>query len=397
MSKLSKNRRFSIECLEDRQMMAGDVEVIFAAGSANTLLVKEAAGQAGTAQAVMVSRAPTGGLRFSGLENLDGSVSKINGKSFVDFPAGISYGVDFRLGGGSDIVQIKGSPSTTFSALNIAVGSLSGTSPDNDQVTLENVTAFGGISISTFRGTDVVNVTNSTINRDFTGNANLTIKTGVDAAVGEGDRDVVFLEGLNVVGSTDITTGASRDDVVVRKSQLGSSNLEGVLINTGAGADFVDFTAASGDVSQVSVSGNLSIVAGLENEKDVDNVKLQEVFADNISMQLGGGGDVVDMVRVFANHNMGLAGNSGDDVMTLAEIEVSDNFFATMGAGNDTLDMTFVKAKSMTLDGGGDFDTLEKHQMPFIPTLVQKNWEVINGVRQRTIPPVNGGVLTAAR
>src|SRR5215207_6944476 len=127
MSNFNKNRRFRMERLEDRQLMAGDISIIQAAGGTNTLIVKEADGQAGTAQAVMVSRLSNGFIRFTGLPNADGSVTKINGQPSADFAQG--FGLDFRLGGGSDKVHLK---NLQYGGdINVAVGSLSGATPDN--------------------------------------------------------------------------------------------------------------------------------------------------------------------------------------------------------------------------------------------------------------------------
>src|SRR5690349_20776243 len=80
MTTFNKHRVIGMERLEDRRLMSGDIEIIQAADS-NTLIVKEAAGQAGTAQAVLVSRQPSGMIRFTGLANADGSITKINNQT----------------------------------------------------------------------------------------------------------------------------------------------------------------------------------------------------------------------------------------------------------------------------------------------------------------------------
>ncbi len=59
---LKQNRRLSIENLEARQMMAGDVTAAVQNGN---LYITEAAGQAGLDNAVQISELPSGMIRVA--------------------------------------------------------------------------------------------------------------------------------------------------------------------------------------------------------------------------------------------------------------------------------------------------------------------------------------------
>lgn len=400
MSKFNKTNRFHMERLEDRQMMAGDVEVILAAGGNSTLLVKEAAGQAGTAQAVMVSRTPAGFTRIEGLPNADGGVTKVNGKPFVDFAQG--FGLDFRLGGGSDEVRLQ---DVGYSGdIYVAVGHSTATK-DNDKVIIDNVQTLGSLTISTAGGQDVVRVTNTQVGEgyEYYSPDDLTIRTGVDAAVGDADKDTVFLENIEVLGSLNVSTGASNDAVTLKDAELGhgSHHFHTALISTGIGADTVALGPGPAAVGAVGVTGNLHIGTGLDSENDVDKVTMQDVFVTNsLTMFLGGGDDVLDMVNTQAREDVAIITGRGNDTARLTQVEAFDGFFTSMGEGSDILDITFVKARTVNLDGGGGdgYDRLFLSQSPNIPTLIRTGFEEINGQKliKKVTPQVIGGVLTRA-
>ncbi len=75
----------------------------------------------------------------------------------------------------------------------------------------------------------------------------------------------------------------------------------------------------------------------------------------------------------------------GDDTIVLNQVEALGNFFARMGEGSDTLDITSLKARRAELYGdggsGAGFDKLFITQSPQIGTLIRTGFEEINGQR----------------
>lgn len=378
-----RTNRFQMERLEDRRLMAGDVDVLIS-GVPGTMIIKAANPAAGAAEAVQVSKSPTGGVRITGLPSADGGVTKVNGKSFVDMP--FTQNIDFRLGQGSDEVRIKNL--SISGNINLGVGGSAGSAADNDRVIIDNLRIGGALKVTTARGQDFVSVRNSKIGDgvETFSNDDFIVQTGVDAAVGDADRDTVFIENVEVLGHTHLFTGASNDSLTLRDAELGhgTHHFHTALISTGAGADTVTLGPGPAAVGAVAVTGNLHIGTGLDSENDADVVSMQDVFTTNsLTMFLGGGGDVLDIVNQQARRDVAIITGSGDDTARFTQVEAFEGFFTSMGEGSDTLDITFVKARTVNLDGGdgAGFDRLFLSQSPNIPTLIRKGFEEINGQR----------------
>jgi hypothetical protein len=370
--------------------MAGNLT---ASVSLNTLFINEAPGSLGLDQSVQVSLASNGAVQVDGLFNKSGGQTLINGAKSVQFPHALDLVIG--TGGGNDQVQVR---NVNFANIQVLTGDPSGTSlVDDDEIVVANVTAAGKVDLRTGGGRDNVFVQSSNIFGD------LAIDTGVTGNVGSFDSDQVFIQNTTTHHATIISTGASDDLVHITDSTLGDDNTDFLQINTGAGADTVEFVP---NTNWTSVAGNIVITTFESGESDVDTVRASQLVCGGLVAKLGGGNDVVDMRSIRSVSGLGsnstiqLEGGAGDDKFTLNDIEVLDNFFALMGDGSDTLDMTYVKAnKSMTLDGGGGvgIDSLERHLMPAIPNLTTKNWEFINGVRQIGKLPIGGLLQTKLR
>jgi hypothetical protein len=349
---------------------------------------------------VWVSQLTNGTVRVSGQLSADGGSTLINGKQSVVFSKPVN--IVANLGGGRD--EIKLFSTQVSGRIQILTGDLANGTNDADIVEVFNARTNGLLVIRTGSGIDNVTVQNSRIG-DGVGVDDLTISSGVASAPGQSDLDTVKLKNVITRGATFINTGASSDYLDIQDSLLGNDVNDFLQINTGAGSDSVSIAPGQSGLFQ-RVFGNIVITTfDSESELDIDHVKLQQLNFNSARVRLGGGNDTVDMLGVTGvsgpntNTTIQLEGMGGDDTMKLTEVEAIDNFFALMGDGSDTLDLTFVKAnKSMTLDGGIFFgtDRLEKHQMPFNPNFTQKNWEFINGIPQLVAFPDNG-VLTPTR
>ena len=373
----------SMERLEDRQMMAGNIkaEVLFG----DTLVLSEASGHQGLGQAVQVSQV-NGRIRVDGLVSLTGGQTKINGATRVEFA--LPKNLSINLGGGIDQVAVR-----NISLQNISISTAapsSTTSNDNDIVVVSGVSLTRNLNISTGRGQDSAQVTFSRIGNGAADTGNLNVFTGVAQAFGESDKDGFVVHDCTIRGKTHIETGASTDVVIVQNSSLGDAATDATEIFTGAGADFVHFGPQGAQVGvPVFVAGNLDIrtLASLTStsDADVDSVTLLDTTVrENIYVKLGAGNDQVNMENVTAFKTILLEGQGGNDTMKLVQVEAADGLFALLGSGDDVLDLTGLRASKMGITGSDGFDRLFRFDSSNIPpaNVFISGIEEINGIRQ---------------
>jgi hypothetical protein len=386
-SRPATTRFHHFESLESRQMMAGNLS---ASVSLNTLFINEAPGSFGADQSVQVSLASNGDIKVDGLFNKSGAQTLINGQPSVLFPKQLNLVIG--TGGGNDQVHVQ---NLNLTNIQILAGDPSGTSlVDDDEIVLVNVGTEGVVDLRTAGGRDNVFVQECHLTGD------LKIDTGVTGNVGTFDQDQVFIQNTTTLAATTITTGTSVDLVRITDSKLGNDKNDFLSIHTGAGADTVEIVP---NTNWTSVAGNIVIQTfDSPDESDMDTVRTKQLVCGGMLVQLGGGDDTLEMRAVRSvsgigtNSTIQLEGMKGNDKFTVTDVEVLDNFFALLGDGSDSLDISFVKANiSMNLDGGTGtgIDSLQIHEMPPMRNFTKKNWEVINGVRQLA-QVSTGGVLT---
>jgi hypothetical protein len=374
---LVRKPSFSMERLEERQMMAGDVTAYMANGN---LYVNEAAGQAGAANAVQVSQLSNGFIRVKGLVNQDGGTTLVDGQAFRDFtiPANsASTGhLVMYLGGGKDSVTIgQDSIVNKFNTISINTAAPNGSNVnDFDRITLDKVYTRGGSNIYTGGDIDYVNVTNSTIGTSYAGS--FSVNTG-DAL------DSVKLFNVKTRDLTDIRTGAGNDNIDVSSSNIGDGvGTDNLNITTGAGGDTILFNATQ--LGSTYVTGHVNVYA-FDNSAEIDDdkVDMRSVYTNaNINILMGAGNDNVYMLGCFAGADILLSGDKGNDTFRLTEVRSQDDFFAFMGDDADVLNMEYVGADEMILDGGAGSDSVQRWNNAYVRDLALQNWETINGVRQ---------------
>jgi hypothetical protein len=385
--KSSRKSRFSMERLEDRQLMAGDVTAMLVG---DTLMLTEAGGHAGAAQEVIVSQTANGMLRIEGVSQAKtrGGVAPphvretlINGQKFVEFA--IPKNLEINLGDGSDRVNLR-----NLSFVNLKINTTdpnAAGASDGDRVTLFNVSA-AEVDVRTGVGDDVVTIQSAVFGDGQAFDASdVRIDAGAPGASGASDRDTVTMLSSTVAGGTFITTGADADVVTIRDSIFGLVESDALKMETGAGADAIDLgTLNPQRIIGVLSRGNLEINAGATAEADADSVSMFRVMDElgAITVRLGGGDDRINMTGVSTvgvNKDITLFGGGGADTMTLTQVHAKNNLFADMGEGNDVLNLNSVTARLLFLDGGGDFDALNKSNASS-PFLTQKGWERVNGL-----------------
>lgn len=270
------------------------------------------------------------------------------------------------------------------------------TGDDNDSVSVSvlagtSLAVNGAAAISTGRGDDGVNLSNSETSVSFT--AGLTIDTGATAASSSG-ADQVFLSGdkLSVTGALKIATGALHDSVVITEAltvtgdvgiDTGSGNdsvalilLEGstppatgaenklgsLTINSGSGSDYVTVGNQEGGTAQIN--GIASIVTGA----GLDYV---EVFADadltivkDLKFDTGAGDDhllvqaILGSIRVNGSESVILGDD--DDCFIQGTSTAFDPFRAedSSSLGEGDPDATFQIDTNVTVLGGTGDDVI---------------------------------------
>jgi hypothetical protein len=346
-------RKFRTEKLEERQMMAGDINAYISdiGYGIDTLYIEEADGQAGRDNSVFIKQMTENTIRVLGTANADGSISMINGKQYQDFTIKKdgSYVRPMRL----DVYLGRG----------------------NDTV---NVTEFN--KGATFFLHDV--------------SINVRDTSGADPP----DQDFVYVSYVKVrgfdndhpAGRIRISTGAGNDLVSI--NQVSAENpyyFESALgIGTGAGADRVE-------VYNSSFSGNVGIGAGRETENDVDDLKMVnvKVWGDStLDVALGGGNDTFSFDRITMDRDYWLGqftldAGAGNDIGSIKNV-TAYSVKALLGEGSDTLALDYISAREMNLQGqGGSGDTLSKYHIT-VDKVFESDWETING-----LPPLKSGLV----
>jgi hypothetical protein len=332
MSKSRRNpfssRAFSVERLEDRQLMAADVAAYMTSG---TLNVVESAGFVGGDNAVEIRQVAPGVMRVTGLYTSDDpGTSLVNGHAYQDFSGVLSLNVN--LGGGNDIVNV-GRQGTTM--------------------TLNNV----------FVNTDGTNKLN------FHGY----------------DYDHVNVVGLKATGQMTIQTGIGNDQINLGVLNIGSNDLGNLTINTGPGSDVVN-------LNNVSVKGNLAIQTadGNSSATDSDSVWLQTVTAnEGIYVKTGRGNDSLTATDVTSSTGILFDTGDGNDTVNLNSVRAIDDFFTQLGSGNDVLHETYLRANRLTLDGGAGNDSLTTGIDGTVNLLSETNWELINNKPPMVFKPLS--------
>ena len=338
-----RTNRLGFERLESRELMSGNgvTAAIVRINNIPELFITEAAGQAGGTNAVQVSRLANGLVRVSGQVSSDGTLTHVNGRVFQDFALATNRDLVVDLGAGDDQLRIVNA-------------------------------RFGNVFV------------------------------GMDRTIGA-SADTVTLSGLKTTGRVNIDTGDGQDSVFVRNSIIGDGlkdslgHTDDLNINTGAGADLVEVGAVGG--AFVRVKGNL-IVNTFRSlvEQDFDSLKVNQTFVDkSIFLDTGGGNDRINMGLVSAGADIVLVAGEGNDGATLQEVSATNSFFIGMATGNDNVDMTFLRANLLQVDGGTGFDQLQHHVDANNPQTLFTGWEVING--RPVLANLGGlinGVLTQA-
>ena len=320
---VARSRRLTVESLESRAMLAGNVGVSVVNGN---LVV----------QGDEFSNGVTIQSRGSGTYRIvtflfEGEPTRINGSSDNDqLFFGATADVNVTMAGGNDRVRLVGLNSPALIGRNLNVNCGAG----DDQLE-------AAVRVGQSQGGYVI-VRNASMNLgDSVVPKNLVVS---------GDS----LDLSNVVVGGDVTvTGRAIDDSIIMRT-LRARNL---YLDSGAGVDQVKLIARS------QIAGDVRILTG---EGD-DRVQIGSLSAANLTIDLGPFAPSTSIAETASvsiygqsniEHDVRITGSEERDDMTIDGLHAGDAFFAWLGDGNDRLAISNSSSPKATLRGGNGFDKL---------------------------------------
>lgn len=173
---------------------------------------------------------------------------------------------------------------------------------------------------------------------------------------GAADSDAVFISDTRTTGDMTIKTGAGNDVVDINHAAIGNDASDDLSIFSGAGGDSIRMNGWT------SVRGNLTVQAyDSYYENDNDFVDINTAVAYNrVDVYTGFGNDTVNMTAVTAGTHVVLATGDGNDTVKLREVQALDDFYVYLGNGDDNMDMVYLRADHLTVDGGAGADRLTR-------------------------------------
>jgi hypothetical protein len=360
----ARTRKLRFQQLEAKQLMAGDVLAsVDAAGNLNVL---EAASDVNEAQTIEIIQTEAGYTKVTGT---DGTL--VNGYEYQLFQVRPTAAINVALGGGNDMVAVRG---VQMGSLNLDLGRQSYTGQDRDivevsstnltgelrintlsrgageadqdGVSLTDVAANGGISVSTGFSSDAIEMT-----RVVSGTERSSATLSISADDLQSDRgagnDTVILRNVDSFGLAAIYTGRPGLGIDTDAVNIQSMTVRGSLITSmGDGENrftannlnverdlsyFGDQGVDHIDIAFARIGGDLSISTGASN----DEVTISDSRVGRVAeISTGDGADSVDMRR---------------NVMMAIDIALGDNALA---AGTDRLTMIGNRALFLLADGG---------------------------------------------
>jgi ribosomal protein L27 len=291
VSRPSTTRRFGVESLEGRELMAGNVDVTLSNG--NLLLTGDNLGNGVQIRQISANKLAVVGLKQAGAN------TSINGVGFQVF-SGVTGNVTFNMNGGNDQIDVTngagffasqtGLP-TTFQPVDFARNVTVNLGDGNDLLAMEDADVNGGLKIDGGfdNGVDTI---------DLEGISTIGLKSAALEIDTRGGADVIDIEFADLAGSVDIDSGNEADFVKMFFAEISGD----LTIRTQAGDDLVQ-------LFDIAILDDLLLDAG--NDDDV--VALVEVtVADEADVLMGFGDDTLQLFELIAS-NAELDGGPGTD------------------------------------------------------------------------------------
>jgi hypothetical protein len=280
MKHIPKRHRLTLEPLENRQLLAGNISIETSDGNLVIL---------GDAFSNRISIRQTGLGQFTVTGN-DGEQFRTPGGLYQKTPvkvANVRGGLLVSLASGNDSVQIQGLGSSR--SLGAFVTILTG--PGKDEVVIREVQTGGLQYPPQIKVPTELNRQRAAIGNSAYWNATTPGSITIDTGAGDraSDGDTVSLQSINVEGPTMINTGFGADQV-----KLNGMTGRQAVINTSAGSDQVELA------QQASVSfDTLNITMGDDN--DYVNIGTGPFQLTSINTSRFEGGRGVNILTGYGN------------------------------------------------------------------------------------------------
>lgn len=358
----SRRRRLSAERLEQRVVMAGNVDVtfffpeLFILGDAND-------------SAIELEEIAPNTIKITGLAG-----TTINsGSTPVVIAAALIDSVFAKMNDGDDRMVVR---NMTLTDNANGVLSVTGGAGD-DNFLIDNVQTTDSVLVDMGEGDDVVrsrytkvrnhviatgNGSDSTVFEYFSaGTLQLTSLEGEDKVVAKAggvadsmsissgpDNDTVALKGIQVNENLYVRTAQGDDSILAKNIIVGGSV---VVIADAGNSDGDD----SFDMRNAKI-GNALKIATVRGD---DTVYLRRVQVGNLlKMDTGYGNDEVDLIKVKASIVSILTGAGGDDVH-LQKVLAPTLLHVRQGDGEDRLELENCDSDSPEFDGGAGADVFD--------------------------------------
>ena len=234
------------------------------------------------------------------------------------------------------------------------------TGAGNDEVKLEDFDA-NGVTVDTGAGNDGSPSAESPITiEDAFITGHLTVVTGAG-------NDYVLVEFVEA-GNVTIDTGAGHDGSSSFPVEIYNVFFENLTVVTGEGNDYVYIHAGNGEDTSI-IENNL--VVNTSGGNDIVQV-IEQLIGNDLVVSLGAGNDaaaigiddgigegVVDS-GLTVKHNLVVDAGAGNDGVGVGNVDVLNDVFAFLGAGNDFLSVFGLDAGGNALiDAGAGNDFVE--------------------------------------
>jgi len=373
-----------MEGLESRLFLAGDVSAVVRGGTLR--IVGDAADNAIYIDADGLA---AGQIRITSIDE----DTRINGQSSVVL-AGVTRGLDVRVGGGNDTVEIANVSATALfydggagtnslrliddaftgdirvqsrsgsqnvevhnasaRGMNMSLGAGDHTAQLYDLRLSRNlqVTSRGSLDIGVREGTAIggkVTITSRSGSEIFTGSS--TIRGSLSVRNHQGGGSFI-MDAISVGGNVTFRGGRVGTNIT-----LTDNLIDGTLRvrNTGRGVFFMSQTRVSGSVV-------LQFGSSADSEVTVEDSTLKL----NLRITTGSGNDTVTVVRTDVFGTTRVNTGRGDDTVTLNNSFRPEAFWGSVsvstGRGNDTVNYGGDFFGAVTFNGGPGQDTLREHE-----------------------------------
>ncbi len=360
----NRRRHLTLESLESRTLLAGDVSVDVVGGNLKLRGDNECNG-------VLIVQLGSGRYAVVGFDH-DGAPTTINGQDEPVIVRGVKHNFLIDLRGGDDLLGIgndvelladlagelgfadiipTGEPPVegiSDSRLRVPKSLIVHTKDGEDGVIVNAHVGHSAV-INTGKHSDGIAIADSRIGD------NVVLRT-------EKGEDGVLIENVVVEGHLNVHTGHDADTLLVSLSDIRHA-----VLNTGHGNDGLG-------VSETQFDRELVLLT----EQGHDQVIVNVVAAGRILLHTGSGNDVVGMAALAIDDDLIIHTGSGDDTVEISDTDVDDLFAAFLGSGDDELSIFGSSARKTLLRGGSGFDILNVDDLSFADRVDEHQFDEIN-------------------